>query len=203
MSDDHPTPRRDFLAQLAGSAIVIAGSACAAPLAGGSAPGAGVGPAPVPSPVSPSPVPTGRAHEALDAGDSDVQAVIVIRHAAIPMAFNNAMWAKYPIGKDAKIKDGRDWATRNPYLSSKDAGPSADVPSATLSWLASHGHVLLGCNLATLGFASSYAAETHADSHAVYEDLKANVVPGLILQPNGVYAVLRAQEAGCTYFKAS
>jgi len=31
----------------------------------------------------------------------------------------------------------------------------------------------------------------------------AMMVPGVILQPSGVFACIRAQEAGCTYVKAS
>jgi intracellular sulfur oxidation DsrE/DsrF family protein len=30
-----------------------------------------------------------------------------------------------------------------------------------------------------------------------------HVVPGVILQPSGVFGVLRAQEAGCNYILAS
>ncbi len=141
--------------------------------------------------------------EALDAGGSDVQAVIVIRHSAIPMAFNDTMWAKYNMGKQSKIKDGKDWAVRNPYLTSARGAGREDRPSATIAWLAAHGHILLGCNAATLGFAATYAEVAGLESKVVYEDLKANLVPGMILQPNGIYAVHRAQEAGCTFFKSS
>ena len=37
----------------------------------------------------------------------------------------------------------------------------------------------------------------------IFEELKANLVPGMILQPNGVYAVLRAQEAGCAFMRST
>jgi intracellular sulfur oxidation DsrE/DsrF family protein len=33
--------------------------------------------------------------------------------------------------------------------------------------------------------------------------LKANLIPGVILQPSGVYAAHRAQEAGCTYIRST
>ena len=142
--------------------------------------------------------------EALETADGDVQVVLVIRHSAIPMAFNDAMWAKYNIGKQAKIKDGSDWATRNPYLNNARGGAArGDRPSATLAWFASHGHIMLGCNLATLGWSGEFAQAAGLDSKTVYEEIKANLVPGMILQPNGIYAVHRAQEAGCTYFKSS
>ena len=92
--------------------------------------------------------------DALNAGDGDVQAVLIIRHAAIPMAFNDAMWAKYEIGKTRSIKDGDDWATRNPFLNSRRA-TTGDRPTATLSWFASHGHILLGCGRGGAGTGQS------------------------------------------------
>jgi hypothetical protein len=80
---------------------------------------------------------------------------------------------------------------------------SSDRPQSTLAWLASHGHVLLGCDLATRGYAEIIAERAKTDSQVVYEELKANLVPGVILQPTGVYAVHRAQEAGCTYIRST
>jgi hypothetical protein len=147
--------------------------------------------------------------DAIAAGENDVQAVVVIRHAAIPMAFNDAMWEKYEIGKDKKIKDERtdSWATHNPYLNGGSnrggAAPSADRPTPTFAWLTAHGHILLGCDLATQNYANTIARNFKVDQRAVYEELKANLVPGMILQPNGVYAALRAQEAGCGYMKST
>jgi hypothetical protein len=234
---DRPTPRREFIGQLATSAALLAGTACAAPLAATATGGA----APAPTPAQAQPETAGRTQwddswftrltakhkaafdsaqveegavlghaqryvtgmrDALNVGDSDVQAVLIIRHAAIPMAFNDAMWAKYEIGKGRSIKDGNDWATRNPYLNSRRP-TTGDRPSATLSWFASHGHILLGCGVAAQGLASQIASERKLDSKVVFEEMKANLVPGMILQPNGVYATIRAQEAGCVFFKSS
>ncbi len=148
--------------------------------------------------------------DAAAAGKDDVQAVVVIRHAAIPMAFNDAMWAKYGFGKELKVKDypSEKWATRNPFASAapnpnRPARPPSDRPQGTLEWLASHGSILLGCDLATRGQAGLIAQRTKGDMNTIYEELKANLVPGLILQPTGVYAVHRAQEAGCTYIRST
>jgi hypothetical protein len=239
LPDEHPTPRRDFLGQIAASAIVLAGAACASPISAGQATTA---PTPTPSRAQPptavhwddswfarltakhkavfdSPeIDDGLAvaqasgyirgmRDAAGAGDSDVQTVVVMRHQAIPMIFNDAMWLKYGLGKELKVKDypSEKWATRNPFATST-ASPnraSSDRPQSTLAWLASHGHILLGCDLATRGYASIIAGRTKADSHVVYEELRANLVPGVILQPTGVYAVHRAQEAGCTYIRAT
>jgi hypothetical protein len=233
------TPRREFLGQIAASAIVLAGAACATP-------GAGQTTAPSPngagaqttqwddswfgrltakhkavfdSPQIEDGLVLANAsgyirgmRDAIGAGDHDVQTVIVVRHAAIPMAFNDAMWQKYEIGKDKKIKAPRseDWATRNPYVTGGGGGrggaagaDSADRPQGNFAWLASHGHILLACDLATRNYSNVIARNFKLEQRAVYDDLKANLVSGFILQPTGVYAALRAQEAGCAYIRST
>jgi hypothetical protein len=147
--------------------------------------------------------------DAVTAGENDVQTVIVMRHAAVPMAFNDAMWAKYEIGKERKIKDFSTdkWAKRNPFFApapSPNATPRpSNRPQANLTWLANNGHILLACDLATRGYAGVIADKVKGDSRAIYEELKANLVPGVILQPTGVYAAHRAQEAGCSYIRST
>jgi len=150
-------------------------------------------------------------HDALGATGADVQTVIVVRHRAIPFAFNDAMWEKYEIGKDLKIKGNGDlWAIRNPFAGARarSGGDSSraqnnDRPQANAVWLSSHGHVLLGCDLATQGYAGTIASHTKRPMKEIYEELKANLVSGLVLQPNGIYATLRAQEAGCTFMRST
>jgi hypothetical protein len=242
------TPRREFLGQIAASAVVLAGTACAGPI--NIAQTATVTPAPVPvgngNPVAPTTqwddsgfgrltakhkavfdtpdvsegmiLGPGHAtryingvHDALGASNADVQTVVVIRHHAIAFAFNDAMWAKYEIGKDLKIKgDGEEWATKNPFTASRNRGgrgggavANNDRPQANAEWLTSHGHILLGCDLATQGYAGTIASRTKGTMKTIYEELKANLVPGLILQPNGIYATLRAQEAGCVFMRST
>jgi hypothetical protein len=238
---------------MAASAIVLAGTACAAPAAGSSAATAPVPAAAPPNAAAeapPAPAPTTPVHwddswfgrltakhkavfdspqfddglvlsnaagyirgmrDAVGAGETDVQTVIVMRHIAVPMIFNDAMWAKYEIGKERQIKDSstKVWALRNPFLgpapsSNQSARPSTNArPQANLHWLAANGHILLGCDLAARGFAGQIASKTKTDSRVIYEELKANLVPGVILQPTGVYAAHRAQEAGCSYIRST
>lgn len=231
------TPRRDFLGQMAASALVLAGSACAAPAAAAQA----MSGAPAPgqnratawddswfgrltakhkavfdSPEFDEGNILGPGHatryingvrDALGVPITDVQTVVVIRHKAIPFAFNDAMWEKYAIGEDLKIKGEDDkWATRNPFAGPRGGGArqgATDRPQANAVWLSSHGHIFLGCALATQGYAGKIAERTKGSSNEIFEELKANLVPGMILQPNGVYAVLRAQEAGCAFMRST
>lgn len=148
---------------------------------------------------------------AVSAGPDAVQTVIVMRHAAIPMVFNDAIWEKYQVGKERKVKDEstKKWAVRNPFIGAAAtalaprSGAATGGLSATLTWMASHNQTLLGCGLATRGYAGIIAAKSKVDLETVYEELKANLVPGVILQPTGVYAVHRAQEAGCTFIRST
>ncbi len=237
------TPRREFLGQIAVSALALASTACAT-----HAPTQAPAPAAtVPAPADGAQSAAGATHwddswfarltakhkavfdmpevddglaiehavlwlrgtrDALGAGPTDTQAVIVIRHAAVVLAFNDAMWSKYDIGKERKVKDDDTgkWAVRNPYASPAPRSPSdaparpssPDRPASNLAWFAQNGHVLLACDLATRGMSSILAKKVKGEQHAVYEELKANLVTGAILQPSGIYAVHRAQEAGCT-----
>lgn len=145
------------------------------------------------------------AYDALAAAPTDVQAVIVMRHRGAVMALNSAMWAKYPIAEMRNEKDESGALVKdNPYAGTPSNNPqsNADHPQANLAWLSQHGHILLVCDLATRALSSQLATKTHGDSKAIYEELKANLVPGAILQPTGVYAALRAQESGASYMRS-
>ena len=240
-SDERAQPRREFLGQVAASAMTLAGAACAAPVVAGQSavlpaggPRSASGPqvarstqwddswsarltakhkAVFDSPQIEDGLVLANAtgyirgmRDVLGAGDADVQTVIVVRHAAIPMVLNDAMWGKYEIGKDKKIRDedSDGWATRNPYVNGRGtASQDADHPVASFAWLGSHGHVLLGCDLALRNYGNSVARRVKGDQARVYEEMKANLVLGVILQPTGVYAALRAQEAGCAYIRST
>src|SRR5207245_6224533 len=45
--------------------------------------------------------------------DADNSAVVVLRHSAIPIAMQDAVWVKYKLGEAFSIKEGEAPATRN------------------------------------------------------------------------------------------
>ena len=141
-------------------------------------------------------------------GDDDASVVVVLRHTAVPMLFNDAMWAKYEIGKETKTTDFRTKkvVTRNIFWQSLDAqgNPVPDTrQTATIKSLSSRGVIFLGCDLATRGFSYTLGRKTKQESDAVYQELRENLVPGAILMPTGIFATLLAQEAGCAFMKSS
>lgn len=228
MDTTSPTDRRDFIGQLAVGAAAFAATACAPAAAAVTA-----APTPAPTPAPPQHFDdawtkriTGKHkavfdapeiaegtivgnawvyldgfHKVYETADADLSLVLVMRHAGIPLAFDDYVWEKYKVGKRAKVKDDdtNKWAVRNPFW--KAAAGKAPSPF-TLDAIANRGAILIGCNLAARGYASELAAKG-AGHAAEAADILAHLIPGVTLAPNGVFAVMRAQEAGCTYIRST
>jgi intracellular sulfur oxidation DsrE/DsrF family protein len=133
--------------------------------------------------------------DAYKARDSDVNAVIGIHGGALVMGFNDAAWAKYAMGKGGPITDP---ATKEPAVRNIFA---KGTPLA-IDTLQKRGVVFLMCNTALRIRSRAIAAERGETYDAVYGDLSASRLPGVILVPALVVALNRAQEAGFTYVRA-
>lgn len=142
-------------------------------------------------------------HEQFDAKPSEIVPVVVLRHMGTPLALNDALWEKYALGERTKLKDpatGAD-ATRNPFARREEKGM---VPAeASIEGLIASGAVVLACNKAAMRLAGIYAQKTNRDVEEVRAEFRAGLLPGVIYQPSGIYAVHRAQEAGCTFIKST
>ena len=141
-------------------------------------------------------------------GETDSSVVVVLRHSAVPMLYNDAMWSKYDLGeltKKTRDQKSKSAAKRNTFYQKldKDGTPAGDEPSATIKSLASRGVIFVGCDLATRNFAYELARKTRREKRVIYEELRQNLVPGATLMPTGIFATLLAQEAGCGFMSAS
>lgn len=145
-------------------------------------------------------------HEMFGTTDAETVPVVVMRHGGTAMAVNDALWAKYELGEASKLEDpvtGK-YATRNPFFKvDADDKRTELAPGASLSALAARGVILLACNRALMHFATSAAKKRNQDVEQTKAEFRAAVLPGVILQPSGIYAVTRAQEAGCTFIKST
>jgi hypothetical protein len=140
--------------------------------------------------------------------DADLRAVLVIRHEAIPMVLNDAMWAKYPfIGqKITKLKDPTSgmWTRRNPFINvAKGDQFALTWPDGGLDTLISRGAIVLACNLALNGFAHTVATTSKEHTDDVRTEFHNSLIPGVTLVPSGVFGVIRAEEGGCNYIRAT
>lgn len=228
-----PTDRREFIGQLATAAVALAGTACAtaggavqsapAPVPAPPAPRvavkwddawtrriSGTHKAVFDAPEIADGTIIGNAvvwmkgyKDVYGLLDDEMSAVLVIRHGAIAMAMDDAYWEKYDLGKANKVKDPatKKWARRNPFWKPDPSDPG-NAPF-TLEALNGRGAILLGCNLAAMGMAAELGEKLKRPVEEMRAEVKAHLIPGLTLAPNGVFGVMRAQEAGCTYIRST
>jgi intracellular sulfur oxidation DsrE/DsrF family protein len=131
--------------------------------------------------------------------ESDLGVVVVLRHSAIPVAFGDAVWAKYRLGAYFDIADPatKAPATRNPFAHIQPGDMA--FPEAALEKLVARGVKFAVCG-AAIGFHSAHLAQRDGlSADAVKQNLLAAVLPGVTVVPSGVLAVNGAQSRGCTY----
>ncbi|MGE0441399.1 MAG: hypothetical protein AB7S39_13005 [Gemmatimonadales bacterium] len=142
--------------------------------------------------------------QALGVRPGEMSPVVVIRHSAIPLAMNQAFWDRYGIGAAKSVRHPftDEPTTKNPLLLEANELPPG-FGTFNHAGLMAAGIPLLGCNLAFAECVRTVAkAEGVADDEARRRAV-AMLLPGIILQPSGVFATIRAQEARCVYLKSS
>ena len=151
--------------------------------------------------------------EAYGAKDDDITSILVFRHAAIPLVMDDEFWMRYQLGKKNKVRDykTKKFYEKNPIRSSEgESGEDQMMASANLETFVKRGGIVLGCNFA---FGEMVSLELEADrehkkdhSKEVRDEARKrtleHLLPGVILQPSGFFAVLEAQRAGCQLFTA-
>ena len=134
----------------------------------------------------------------------ETNAVVVLRHDAIPYAMNNDLWAKYKFGEMFKADDPmtKAAAVRNPFWMPKAgdyAIPAVGNVAIGINELQQSGVLFVACNVALTVYSAVVAAQTKQTPEAVKKEWMSGLLPGVAVVPSGVWAVGRAQEHGCAY----
>lgn len=142
--------------------------------------------------------------EVLKLAPGDLSTVIVIRHAAIPLAMNSQYWTAYNVGKELKLKDekGKKWAMTNPMLSNASTDMQNSFSALLLDKQMANGAIVLGCGLAFSQIVATVAKQDKLPPAEARERAKSFLIPGVILQPSGIFANVMAEEAGCAFVNA-
>lgn len=155
--------------------------------------------------------------EVYQTAETDMATVVVFRHAGLPAVLNDDMWSRLKLGEQTKVKDPRtsEFALRNPYLKLKpdDAsapaapeggvGAGANPPLTGLDALMARGVTVLCCNLALMRHGGRLARAENMPIEDARAAVIAALVPGVIRMPSGIFAVARAQEAGCHFLRST
>ena len=131
--------------------------------------------------------------------ESDFGVVVALRHAAMPLALGDAVWAKYKFGEFFKIDDPQTKvaATRNPFAHLKPG--DLPLPEAALEKLIARGVKVATCGMAIHHYSMAFAKRSGGDAEAIKKEWLAALIPGVFVAPSGVLAVHGAQSRGCTY----
>ena len=134
--------------------------------------------------------------------DTQTRIVVVMRQLGVPMALQDSLWDRYAIGEDRKINDPETKAParRNPFLRPAPGAASYEVDSK-IEPLVARGLTILVCNRALMNTARSHAEKTKRSVEEVQAEFRGGLVPGAIVMPNGIFSLVRAQNAGCAYLK--
>jgi len=127
--------------------------------------------------------------------DTDNSAVVILRHAAIPLAMKDEVWAKYKLGDAFSIKEGETPATKNIFAKVMPL----PLPGTGMEALLASGVMFGVCNVALTVYSAMVAQKSGLDAAAVKADWVAGLLPGTQVVPSGVLAVARTQEKGCAY----
>jgi len=144
--------------------------------------------------------------EVLGVAPKDMSAAVVLRHNGIVLALQQSFWDKYGIGKAKNVLHPitQQPTAKNPALLSTagDEVPAQFEPMA-LDKFIGRGGIVLACNLALQDCVELIKSKEGANDADARKAAIGYLVPGVILQPSGVFAAIRAQEAGATYLRAS
>jgi hypothetical protein len=144
--------------------------------------------------------------DVLGAKPSDTSTVLVLRHNGIALAMQQSFWDKYGIGKLKNVTHPvtEEPTTGNPALFSSTRGEvPAQFDDFALDKLMGRGGIVLACNLALQDMIGLVQKNDGVSAEESRTRAVAALVPGVILQPSGVFAVLHAQDVGCNYIMAS
>jgi hypothetical protein len=134
---------------------------------------------------------------------AEMSRVLVLRHTGIELAMHDAYWARF----DAAERHGFRNAAGAPLHVNPMRAARAEVPEPfrqmTLEQFAADGGIILACDLALRHYVVPRYVATGLSDEAAYSAAVRDLVPGIILQPSGIFAVSVAQEAGCRFVPAS
>lgn len=135
----------------------------------------------------------------------EVTPVLILRHAASVMVLNDAMWETLGLGVSRSLKDPTtgEPSRRNPFINFKKGDKFTMIgEGGGLDALMQAGAIVMACNNALRG--SAYQLRQKQPSltaEASMAAIRAAVLPGVFVMPNGIFAVSAAQDAGCHYMR--
>ena len=127
--------------------------------------------------------------------DSDLSIVLILRSGGTPLAFADPIWVKYGVGKRIEMKDPETKVFAKKNLFAKCKTEDDDC----IELFQKRGGLVGVCNHAVEGMTEGLAKQMKLKKEDVLKEFMDNLLPGIQLMPSGIWAIHRAQEAGCAF----
>lgn len=142
----------------------------------------------------------------MKAEPADISPVLVIRHSAIPFIMTQEFWETYEVAKTREILHPmtEKKTMRNPVLMNAEVDKLPPTyANMTLDKQMELGTIVIGCNMAFFAMTSLVAKKDKVSNSEARTKALSMMLPGVILQPNGIFGLTLAQENGCSFIAAS
>ena len=136
---------------------------------------------------------------AYNAKESEFSAVIGARHVSAVLGLNDAMWAKYNIGEFSKVTDPQTKAMARRNIFYNNQPGDLPWPGAAIDKLQGRGVHMVACGAALGALSGMLGAPVGVAADVAKADFMANLLPGVVVVPSGVFAVAYAHEKGLAY----
>ncbi len=139
--------------------------------------------------------------------EKDCGVIVVLRHDAIPYAFESRLWDTYKFGETFKANDPKTKmpSLRNPFWQPTKGDfviPGIGEVEIGINELQAHGVMFCVCDAAITVYSAAVAGGMGKSGDEVKKDWMTGLLPGIQVVPSGVWALGRAQEHGCQYIFA-
>ena len=138
--------------------------------------------------------------------EESLATVLVLRSDAVALALNHEFWGRYEAGKHWKVNDPSNGepTVRNPVFQrvGQWALP-AQFTGFTLDALLQGGAIVLACTMALRDCAKLVAEKDNVSMDEADRRVHAMLIPGITVQPSGIFAAVLAQDNGCRYVRAT
>lgn len=139
--------------------------------------------------------------------NKDCSVLVVLRHDAIPYAFESKLWEKYKLGEMFNAHDPKTSkpALRNPFWQPQPGDfsvPGIGNVDIGINQLQANGVQFCVCNMAITVYSAAAAQQMSLKADEVKKEWDAALLPGIQVVPSGVWALGRAQEKQCAYIFA-
>lgn len=143
-------------------------------------------------------------NEMTGASPKETNAIVVLRHAAIPFAMKDNLWTKYNFAEVFHVTDPKtkEHAVRNAFWQPKMGDfkvPGIGPVAIGINELQESGVRFVVCNMALTVYSAAVADKMKMSPEEVKQEWTAGLLPGIQPVPSGVWALGRAQEKGFGY----